>query len=110
MSATCNRKLKLLYLSDIFHQKTDEDHGLTMKEIISHLSAYNIRADRKTLYLDIEELRHYGLDILSEQTGREYIYKLVSGEFELPELKLLVDAVQSSKFITEKKSRSLIKN
>ncbi|NLN96905.1 MAG: WYL domain-containing protein [Eubacteriaceae bacterium] len=108
MTKTHNRKLKLLYLSQIFHEKTDENHGLTMKEIISYLSDYNIRADRKTLYLDFDELRHYGMDILSEQVGRTHIYKLVSRDFELPELKLLVDAVQSSKFITETKSRNLI--
>lgn len=109
MTATHNRKLKLLYLSKIFHEETDEEHGLTIAEISSRLKDYRIQADRKTLYLDFDELRHFGLDILQEQEGRSTIYKLVSREFELAELKLLVDAVQSSKFITETKSFSLIK-
>lgn len=109
MAAGQNQKLKLLYLSKIFHEQTDENHGLTMSEIISTLNAYEVNADRKTLYLDFEELRHFGLDIISEQSGKSVVYRLASRDFELPELKLLVDSVQSSKFITEKKSRELIK-
>ena len=68
-----------------------------------------MQAERKTLYADMEELRRCGLDIDSWKEGREYRYRLASREFELPELKLLVDAVQASRFITESKSRSLIK-
>lgn len=104
-----NQKLKLLYLAKIFLEKTDENHALTLNEITAHLNTYEVNADRKTLYLDFEELKHYGLDIVSEQCGRTVVYRLASRDFELAELKLLVDSVQSAKFITEKKSNALIK-
>ncbi|MCF0145928.1 MAG: WYL domain-containing protein [Eubacterium sp.] len=104
-----NQKLKLLYLTKIFMEKTDEEHRLTLSEITSRLNAYEVNADRKTLYLDFDELRHFGLDIKKEQEGRTAVYYLASRDFELAELKLLVDSVQSAKFITEKKSRALIK-
>ena len=105
-----NQKLKMLYLARIFSEQTDEDHPLTMQEIIARLGDFDVTADRKTLYLDFEELRRFGLDIISEQRGRgTYYYYLGSRDFELPELKLLVDSVQAAKFITDKKSRELIR-
>ena len=104
-----NQKLKLLYMAKIFKEKTDEKHGLSTQEIISLLNQYEVNADRKTIYLDFEELRHFGLDIVSNHAGRNVYYRLASRDFELPELKLLVDSVQSSKFITKRKSRELIK-
>lgn len=69
-----------------------------------------MNADRKTLYKDIDELKQFGFDIISQRSGKNYYYSLASREFELPELKLLVDSVQSAKFITDKKSKELIKN
>ncbi|MBR2742795.1 MAG: WYL domain-containing protein [Clostridia bacterium] len=104
-----NQKLKMLYLAKIFTEETDDTHSLTMHDIISKLSAYGVNADRKTLYLDFEELRRFGYDILTERAGREHFYHLGAREFELAELKLLVDSVQSAKFITDKKSKELIK-
>ena len=104
-----NQKLKLLYLEKLLREETDEDHGLTMQQIIEKLSEYDIPADRKTVYLDLEELRSFGMDIISEHQGRQTYYKLISREFEIAELKLLVDSVLSAKFITENKSRKLIK-
>ncbi len=104
-----NQKLKLLYLVKIFSEETDDDHFLTMPEIISKLAAYGVNADRKTIYQDIAELRRFGLDILTSRDGRNYVYFLGSRDFELAELKLLVDSVQASKFISEHKSRDLIK-
>ena len=109
MAKGINQKLKLLYLAKIFMEKTDEHHALTLSEITRHLNAYGVNANRKTLYLDFEELRHYGLDIVSEQYGKSVVYYLASRNFELAELKLLVDSVQAAKFITEKKSNALIK-
>lgn len=109
MSKGTNQKLKLLYLTKIFREQTDEEHMLTIAEIIEKLSAYDVSADRKTLYSDFEELRHFGLDIISQQIGRQHYYYLGAREFELPELKLLVDSVQSAKFITAQKSQKLIK-
>ena len=104
-----NQKLKMLFLAKIFSEETDDLHSLTMPEIISELAAYGVNADRKTLYLDFEELRHFGLDIIATQFGRNCYYHLGGRDFELPELKLLVDSVQSAKFITDKKSKDLIK-
>ncbi len=104
-----NQKLKMLYLSRLFMEQTDDEHGLTMPEIIEKLAAHGVNADRKTLYMDLEELRRYGLDILSQQVGHKTYYSLGARDFELPELKLLVDSVQAAKFITDKKSRELIR-
>ncbi len=104
-----NQKLKLLYLMKIFLEETDDNHGLTRHEIIENLERYGMNADRKTLYHDFEELRTFGMDIISERTGNDCFYHIGSREFELAELKLLVDSVQSAKFITKRKSQSLIK-
>ncbi|MEE1504196.1 MAG: WYL domain-containing protein [Acutalibacteraceae bacterium] len=103
-----NQKLKLLVLRDILMQYSDEQHGLTINEIIDKLAANGINAERKSIYDDLRLLENYGLDICSEKT-KTVRYYIGKRDFELPELKLLVDAVQSSKFITEKKSRELIK-
>ncbi len=104
-----NQKLKMLYLVKIFSEETDDNHYITMPEIISKLAAYGVNADRKTIYQDIDQLKKYGYDILTSQDGRNYYYYLGGRDFEIAELKLLVDAVQSSKFISENKSRELIK-
>ena len=104
-----NQKLKMLYLVQLFSRETDDTHKLTMPEIITKLAAEGVNADRKTLYQDFDELRRFGFDIISEKEGRNYYYYLGSRDFELPELKLLVDSVQSAKFITDKKSDQLIK-
>ena len=109
MKKADSQKLKLLYLSKILFEETDEEHGITMPQIIHALDGYGIQADRKTLYTDINELKTFGMDIVSNKEGRSFTYRLVSRDFELAELKLLVDSVQSSKFISEKKSRELIK-
>ena len=109
MAAGVNQRLKMLYLVKILSDETDDSHALSLQDIQNRLDSYGVNADRKTLYSDFAELEKYGLDILKEQDGRNVRYHLATRTFELPELKLLVDAVQSSKFITEKKSRKLIK-
>ena len=103
------QKLKLYYLSRIMTEKTDDEHGLSMKEIQMRLAEYGCTADRKSLYDDLEALRVLGIDVIGEQIGGSYRYHVGSKQFDIAELKLLVDAVQSSKFITEKKSNDLIK-
>ncbi len=108
MPKSSNQKLKLLYLAKIFLENTDSTHALTVKELSDALGKYEIRAERKSLYDDIELLRVFGLDVCV-QRDRQVKYYVGTHTFELAELKLLVDAVQSSKFITEKKSNSLIK-
>lgn len=109
MPKSPNQKLKLLYLMKIMLERTDETHSITMPEIIEALSSYGIHAERKSIYSDIESLRMYGIDIIGTQEDRTYYYHVGSRQFELAELKLLVDSVQSAKFITEKKSNELIK-
>lgn len=109
MARGTNQKLKLLYLAKIFFEESDENNKLTLSEIIKKLANYDISADRKTLYLDFEELINFGYDICKERVGRNWYYFLAGRDFEIPELKLLVDSVQSAKFITDKKSKVLIK-
>ena len=104
-----NQKLKMLYLLKIFNEETDDSHFLTMQEIIQKLESNGILADRKTLYVDFDELRRFGADIIMEKIGRNSYYHLGKRNFELPELKILVDAVQSARGITNKKSGELIK-
>lgn len=108
MAKSANQKLKLLYLLKILSEKTDEDHCLSAQELINELSAYDIRAERKSIYDDIECLNFFGYDIVNVKARVGGGYYMASREFELPELKLLVDAVQASRFITQKKSRELI--
>ncbi len=100
-----SQRLRLLCLYDILLSQTDENHRLGMKDLFAALSRYGIDADRRTIYSDISELKHFGLDIVYEDKG----YYVASRVFELPELKLLVDAIQCSRFITEKKSSELIR-
>lgn len=109
MPKSTNQKMKLLYLQKLFLEETDETHFVTMNDIIAYLRGYDINSERKSLYDDIELLCRFGMDVQGEANGRGYHYHLVSRDFEMPELKLLVDAVQASKFVTEKKSYSLIK-
>ncbi|MCH5299473.1 MAG: WYL domain-containing protein [Ruminococcus sp.] len=101
------QKQKLLYLMKIMLDKTDEMHGLTTEEIKTELARYGIAAERKSLYDDLRVLELYGLDICSEKT-KTVRYYVGSRDFQISELKLLVDAIQSSKFITQKKSLELI--
>lgn len=104
-----HQKLKMLYLVKIFTEETDDLHSLSMPEIVEKLRGYGVNADRKTLYQDFEELRTFGVDVIAEDEGRNRRYHIGARDFELPELKLLVDAVQSAKFITDSKSSELIK-
>ncbi len=101
-------KKKLPILREILLERSSKDRPLGMKDILSALSAYGISAERKSIYSDIEALRELGMDIRTVR-GRGVGYYVASREFELPELKLLVDAVRASKLITEKKSSELIK-
>lgn len=104
-----NQKFKLYRLAQIMLERTDDDHYITMPEIIAALGEYEITADRKSIYTDLKDLEVLGIEVEGEPAGRGYHYHVVSRPFELPELKLLVDAIQSSKFITEKKSNTLIR-
>ena len=102
-----NQRAKLLYLMKILLCQSDEQNPMTVTEIITELDAYGIKSERKSIYSDLEILRQYGLNI-ETQRSKTTSYYIAHRQFELPELKLLVDAVQSSHFITEKKSDELI--
>ncbi len=107
MAKTVTNKLRTLYIMDALLEKSDENNRLSTKELLDMLAANGITADRKSIYDDIETLSVWGMDILYTKEKPSGYY-LASRDFELPELKLLVDAVQSSKFITQKKSFELI--
>ena len=109
MPRSAGQKLKLLYLMDYLLQNSDAEHPVTVRQLIAHLAAHDIAAERKSIYDDIEALRTYGLDVEQVADGQLYGYYVASRRFELPELKLLVDSVQSSKFITQRKTNALIK-
>ncbi len=107
MPKNSNQKLKLWYLYRILFENTDENNPMTMSQIITELGRYGVSAERKSLYNDIELLVNAGVDIVSEKRDR-FVYYMGSRDFQLAELKLLVDCVQASKFITAKKSGELI--
>ena len=107
MAISNNHKMALLYMMRELLQKTDEDHTLNAADLIRILEKYGCQADRRTIYSNVEILSDFGIDVQKKEDAPGYY--IGSREFELPELKLLVDAVQSSKFITEKKSEELIR-
>lgn len=109
MAKSENQKQKILVLLDLFKSKTDEEHGVTTSDIIDYLADHGIKAERKTVYADLNTLKEYGYEISKEKKDGNYYYTLLDRDFQLPELKLLVDAVQASKFISAKKSSELIK-
>ena len=105
-----NQKAKLLYLARILSQQTDQEHPMTIARMMDLLHAQGVDVrDRKSLYDDLETLRVFGMDIEKQREGRSVGYYVAGREFELPELKLLVDAVQSSRFITHNKTNQLIR-
>lgn len=101
-----NSKLRLLYLYDLFKLHTSEEHPIKMPEIIDYLGDLNIQAERKSIYSDIEALKSWGLDILYS-TSSPIGYFLSSSDFEMIEIKILIDAISSSEFLTKKKTTSL---
>ena len=109
MSRGTNQKFKFTYLMKIMQEKTDDEHSLTMPQIMEELERYDVTAERKSIYADFQDMTDkFGVEIIKEQIGRETYYHVGAREFELAEVKLLIDAIQSSKFITQTKSRELI--
>ena len=102
-----HKKLKLLYLARYLQERTDEEHPASVGDMIAYLAAVGIPAERKAIYDDLELLRTFGMDIVHVH-GKTHGYYLGQREFELPELKLLIDVVQASPFLTAKKSMELI--
>ncbi len=108
MPKSDNQKLKIFYILDYLRKNSHQDHLVRASELLSMLERqHDIVCDRKTVYSDIAALQDYGVDIVSVP-GKNGGYYIASRNFELPELKLLIDAVLSSRFLTEKKSRELI--
>ena len=108
MPKSPNQKMKPLLLQRILLERTDEDHCLTVPELIALLEEEGVAAERKSVYSDLQTLADFGLDIVKRKESGKVVYYVGARTFELPELKLLVDAVQSSRFITHKKSNQLI--
>ena len=113
MARMNNQKLKIFYLVKILTENTDETHYMSMPEILKALEEHGISVTdgtRKSLYEDFEVINeHYGIEVVGERVGKSYGYHVVSKEYELAECKLLVDAIQASKFITKRKSNELIR-
>jgi len=109
MAKSYGQKAKILYILKFLEEYTDENKAITTKQILEKLQNEGITCDRKTIYSDIECLRDMGYEIDMDATRNGGGWRLISRQFELAELKLLVDAVQSSRFITSKKSTELIK-
>ncbi len=108
MPKSFNQKLKILYLMDVLLERTDEEHPISAKDMAQYLRGYGISVERKTVYDDIEALRIYGLDIRNRR-GKVGGFYIANRKFQLPEVKFLMDAVQSSRFVTQKKSRELLR-
>mgnify|MGYP000006023919 FL=1 len=109
MARSSYQKLKPIYIMDYLLKNSDEQHPVTITQLIEYLAAQGIQSERKSIYGDLEALQFYGLDIVQSSLGRSAGYYIANRSFELPELKLLVDSVQSSKFITHKKTATLIR-
>ena len=108
MPKSDNQKLKIFYILDYLERNSNEHNPVRASDLITMLDRnHNIRCDRKTVYSDVAALQQYGVDIVSVP-GKNGGYYIASRNFELPELKLLIDAVQSSRYLTEKKSKELI--
>lgn len=108
MAKSQNQKLKLLYLVDILERKSDEEHPLSTAQLIEELAKQDIMAERKSIYDDIDQLCRFGYDIVLNKSRVNGGYYMASRRFELAELKVLVDSVTASRFLTPKKTRELI--
>ncbi len=108
MSKQHMQKTKLLVLYEYFKKYTDEEHGVRVEDIIDYLKACGIPAERKSVYSDIEALQNFGLDVVKTKSARATVYYLASRDFETAEIKMFADIIQSSRFITPKKSEELI--
>lgn len=107
MAGVSGSRLRIMYIRDYLEENSDENHYITAAELLKFLEEKGIPCDRKTIYADIQSLMDYGLDIINSR-GAHGGYRLLSGSFEVPELKLLIDSVQSARFLTQKKCRALI--
>ena len=108
MARSANQKLKLLYLLRFLQRQSDERHPVTVADMIAFLASAGVNAERKSVYDDLETLMAFGIDLVRERRGNLTVWYVGSRDFQLPELRLLVDSVQSSRFLTRRKSLELI--
>lgn len=108
MAGSSQIKIKFLYVLNILKEKSDEENPISIKEIIQELNEYGISAERKSIYSDIKLINENVVDVY-KSVGKKRGYYIDNRDFEIPELKLMIDAVQAARFITPKKSRELIK-
>ena len=107
MSAESVSKIKYLKLWDILRQETDEEHPISTPDLLARLEESGIKCDRRTLYRNIEELNECGYEVLTK-VGKPNAYYVVDRSFDIPEIHILMDAVQAASFITEKKTKQLV--
>ena len=109
MSKSEGQKMRIFALKEILERETDETHGITMQRILELLEMRGIHAERKSIYDDLRAFREYDVLDVTEPQGRNREYSVASRAFEMYELKMMIDAIQSSKFLTENETRNLIK-
>lgn len=109
MSRGANQKLKLLYLKQFFEEKTDEQHPAVMADILKYLETHEVEAERKSIGSDLDALEQFGMSVRDEDKLRNKKYFLAERDFKPSEVKLILDSVASSKFLSENKSRELMK-
>ena len=107
MAKSEKQKLKLLYIKEFLEKRTDDEHGVTVQDIIAHLATRDIQAERKSIYNDLSLLQDE-MDLVKQKEGAETKYRVASRDFDLIELKILADSVKASKYLTEKKADSII--
>ena len=102
------QKIKLLKIWEILNRKTDEQHPITTQELIAELNLLGITADRRTIYTDIDSLQEFGYEIQNKRRNHDMVYWLPKRQFDLPEIKIIMDCIYSSKFVTASKTEELI--
>ena len=108
MANTGVLKMKMLALWEILRQDSDAEHPLSTNELCRKLNAKGIPCERKSVPTDMAQFKDYGFEVESKKIGRERVYYIEDRQFSVPELKILIDAVQAATFITEKKSAELV--
>lgn len=108
MADTKVQKIKLLKIWEILNWKSDEQHPLSTQDIIMELSKLGIKCDRRTVYGDIDAMQSNGYSIMNRRRGHDMVYWVQERKFDLPELKIIMDAIQNSKFIPKDKTEELL--
>lgn len=102
------QKIKLLKIWEILNRKTDEQHPISTQELIKELAQLGITCERRTIYADIDSMQSFGYEIRNKRKGHDMVYWVEKRQFDLPEIKIIMDAIQSSKFIPQKETEELI--